>query len=80
MIGFSLAAYFLDYPRLYLYGLLIRVAPIVGEWLYRNYGVAHYGFPLVFGFVSGLIIVIGLLTFARLLKNNPPVETPLEAE
>ena len=32
LAGFSLAAYFLDYPRLYIYGLLLGIAPFVGEW------------------------------------------------
>lgn len=79
MIGFSTAAYFLDYSRLYLYGLLIGVAPMVGEWLSVNYGAPHHGFPLVFGIVSGLVITIGMVTFVRFLKKNPVLEAPVAA-
>jgi len=79
LLGFSAAAFLLDYPRLYVYGLLLSLAPATGEWLYANHGAAHHGFPLVFGFVSALMIVTGLGTFALLLKNNPPVEIPPEA-
>ena len=49
----SAAAYFLDYPRLFFYGLLLLAAPLVGEWLYANHGVSHHGYPVVFGFTSG---------------------------
>ena len=76
MVGFSAAAYFLEYPRLYLYGSLLLLAPLAGEWLYANHGASHHGFPVVFGFSSGFIIVVGLITFARLLKNHPQIEIP----
>jgi len=33
LIGFSIAAYFLDFNRLYTYGLLVGLSPLVGEWL-----------------------------------------------
>ena len=79
LFGFSAAAYFLDYPRFYLYGLLLFTAALVGEWLYQNYGVSHHGYPLCYGFVSGVMIVTGLVTFGRLLKDNPLVEVPVEA-
>lgn len=78
LAGFSLAAYFLDYTRLYGYGALMFAAPLVGEWLYTNYGVAHHGFPVVFGGAAGAMIVIGLVTFVRLLKDNPLPEIPPE--
>lgn len=76
MLGFSLAARMLDYPRLYFYGILLFAAPLFGEWLYTNYGVAHHGFPLVFGAVSGLILLIGVVQFFRMLMNNPAMEAP----
>ena len=78
LFGFSAAAYTLDYPRLYVYGLLLFAAPLVGEWLYVNYGAAHHGYPLCFGFVTGVMIVTGLVTFGRLLRANPLPEMPLE--
>jgi hypothetical protein len=71
LIGFSTAAYFLDFPRLYHYGLLGALAPLVGEWLYQNKGASHHGFPIVFGFTAGVMILTGLVTFVRFLRNNP---------
>ncbi|HSF81476.1 MAG TPA: hypothetical protein VLA49_09595 [Anaerolineales bacterium] len=71
LIGFSLAAYFLDFSRFYLYGLLTGTAPLVGEWLYRNLGATHHGFPVTFGFVAGLMVLSGLVIFVRFLRDNP---------
>jgi hypothetical protein len=73
LAGFSLAAYLLDYSRLYLYGLLLFLAPPVGEWLYTSYGAAHHGFPIVFGFTAGVMILAGLMSFLQLLKNTSVV-------
>jgi MFS family permease len=75
LLAFSLGAYLLDYPRLYVYGLLLFIAPILGEWLYQNQGVAHHGWPLVFGVAGGIIILVGIVTFATFLHNNPPIES-----
>ena len=71
LVGFSTAAYFLDFPRLYVYGLLSALAPLVGEWLYQNMGASHHGYPIVFGTLAGVMILTGLVTFARFLQNNP---------
>ena len=76
LFGFSAAAYILDYPRLFFYGLLFLIAPLVGEWLYTNHGFSHHGYPVVFGFASGLMILIGLITFFNFLKNTPKIEFP----
>jgi len=76
MVGFSAAAYYLEYPRLFIYGSLLMIAPLVGEWLYKFQGASHHGFPVVFGFSSGFMIMAGLVTFARLLKNHPKIEIP----
>jgi len=78
LVGFSLAGYLLDYPRLYLYGLLLFAAPYVGEWLSGQYGASHHGFPVVFGLASGAMIITGLVTFIRFLKDNPAIEIPSE--
>jgi hypothetical protein len=71
LVGFSLAAYLLDFRRLYLYGLLVWLAPLVGEWLYTNYQVPHHGFPITFGLVAAIMILTGLVLFVRLLRDNP---------
>jgi MFS family permease len=79
LVGFSIAAYFLDYPRLYVYGLLVGIAPFVGEWLYSNHGASHHGFPITFGFISGVTFLAGVITFVRFLRKNP-VETSTAAQ
>lgn len=75
LIGFSIAAYFLDFNRLYIYGLLLGLSPLVGEWLWTQGYAAHHGFPLTFGIVTGIMILVGLVVFLRLLRDNPvPIE------
>jgi hypothetical protein len=69
--GFSLAGYFLDFSELYLYGILIALAFPIGEWLWRNRGVPHHGFPVTFGLAAGLMILIGLVKFVRLVGSSP---------
>jgi len=71
LVGFSIAAYFLDFSRLYAYGILIALAPFAGEWLYVNMKVPHHGFPVTFGFVSATSIFIGLGMFFRFLRAYP---------
>jgi len=75
-LGFSASAYILKYPRLYVYGSLMLLAPLVGEWLYTYHGALHHGYPIVFGFSSGLLILVGLVSFVCLVKNHPVIEIP----
>ncbi len=79
LCSFSLAAYLLDYPRFYAYGLLLAAAPQLGEWLHTHYGATHHGYPLVFGVTSGVIILIGIGTMIRLLVTHPKINTPHES-
>ena len=69
--GFSIAAYFLNFPRLYLYGAMIVLSPIVGEGLYIYVQAPHHGYPITFGFTTGVAILIGLVEFIRLLRAYP---------
>jgi len=71
LITSSLAAYFLDYPRLFVYGIMFILSLLIGEWLWVNMQVSHHGFPITFGITSAIIIIIGLIVFVRLLQNNP---------
>ena len=80
LVGFSLAAFFLEFNRLYLYGLLVALAPPVGEWLWGNGYSSHHGFPITFGAVSGIMILVGLSIFVRLLRNSPVPENFLSEE
>lgn len=75
LMGFSIAAYFLDFNRLYIYGLLVGLSPLVGEWLWAHGYATHHGFPITFGTSAGITILVGLALFIRLLHDNPvPVE------
>ena len=71
LMGFSIAAYFLDFNRLYIYGLLVGLSPLVGEWLWTHGYATHHGFPITFGTSAGIMIVAGLSIFVRLLRDNP---------
>ncbi|MCU0485365.1 MAG: hypothetical protein MUC85_04580 [Anaerolineales bacterium] len=78
MAGFTAAAYLLDFPRLYFYGLLFFIGAPVGEWLFQFHGASHHGYPIVFGFGAGVMILTGLFLFVRLLKSNPLTDIPEE--
>jgi predicted small integral membrane protein len=69
--GFSIAAYFLNFPWLYLYGALAALAPLVGEALYTYVQAPHHGWPITFGFTAGVAILVGLAKFIRLLRAYP---------
>jgi hypothetical protein len=77
---FSIGGIFLSLNRLFIYGLLIGLAPLVGEWLWSKGLVTHHGFPVTFGTVSAVMIAIGLILLIRLIRNNPPPtgEIPFE--
>jgi hypothetical protein len=81
LIAFSFAAYLLDFPRFYVYGLLLGLSPLVGEWLFVNGYAPHHGYPVVFGFTAAVMILTGLVVFGRLVHNNPaPAEAHLSEE
>ncbi|MBN1535589.1 MAG: hypothetical protein JW908_02570 [Anaerolineales bacterium] len=73
LVILSFLAYILDFYRFYVYALLAGFSPIIGEWLYINYGASHHGFPITFGITTGIIIVTGAIIFFRLLSNNPVI-------
>lgn len=79
LVGFTLAAYLLGFSRLYVYGLLIGLCPPVGEWLWTNGLAPHHGFPVTFGTAAGVMILVGMAIFIRLLHDNPvqPESLPL---
>jgi len=81
LVAFSVAAYLLDFTRLYLYGVLIALSPLVGEWLYVQVKAPHHGYPITFGATAGIIILAGLVEFVRLLRHHPiPTEEPSSEE
>jgi hypothetical protein len=74
LVGFSLAAYFLDFPRLYVYGLLVWFAPLAGEWLFAHGMASHHGLPITFGITASIMILTGVTFFVRFLHDNPVPE------
>jgi hypothetical protein len=70
---FSMAGFFLNLPRFYIYGLLLGLAPVIGEWLWVQGLAAHHGFPVTFGAAAGIMILVGLVTFIRVLSENAPL-------
>ena len=81
LVGFSLAAYFLNIPRFFIYGLLLAVGPFVGEWLWRRGYASHHGWPVVFGTAAAVIAAIGLYKLVALIRAHPPLsDEPLAGE
>jgi uncharacterized membrane protein len=83
LIAFCVTAYFLDFSGLYLYGVLIALAPLVGEGLYVYFGVPHHGYPVTFGLTTAILVLAGLGKLIRLLRTYPlpddgaPQEAPI---
>lgn len=71
LVGFSAIAYATSIPRYYVYGLMLAVAPLVGEWLWRNDLVSDHGFPIVFGVTAAIILAVGVIRFALLIRSRP---------
>jgi hypothetical protein len=65
----SISAYFLNFTRLLVYGLLFLLSLMVGEWLFSQFKVAHHGFPITFGITAAIIISTGLVLFFRFLST-----------
>ena len=79
LTGSSLAAWQLEIPRFFFYGILLAVGTLVGEWLWRQGLVSHHGFPVVFGVAAVVIAVSGLLRFARVTSGSRSVDGPRTA-
>ncbi len=71
LILFTAAGTMLDFPILYLYGVLIALAVPGGEWLYQNAGVSHHGYPVAFGALCLLMLARGLFKLITLVRDNP---------
>lgn len=72
LIGFSTAAFLLEIPRVFGYGLLIAGAFPLGEALFQAGYVSHHGFPAVFGACAVAIFVSGIVRFVRFLPEPHP--------
>jgi hypothetical protein len=66
---FSLAAYFLNYPRLYIVGLLYAIAvpadKIMRQILHIDLTVVAFGVPAL------VILIMGIVVLVRFLKKYP---------
>ena len=80
LVGCSVAAGLLDFPRLYVYGLMIGLSPLIGEWLWINHKASHHGFPVTFGIAAAVIIVTGFVLFFRVLRLSPVAVHDLPVE
>ena len=69
LVGFTLASFLLEIPRVFFYGLLLATAPLIGEALFVRGYASHHGFPVVFGVSSVVILVSGILRFVRFLPR-----------
>ncbi|MFC1640156.1 hypothetical protein ACFL3B_05275 [Gemmatimonadota bacterium] len=70
LVGFSLAAFLLGIPRLFVYGVLVAGAPLVGEELFQRGYASHHGWPITFGVAAAIIFVSGLVRFWRILPRR----------
>jgi hypothetical protein len=80
LIVFSLAAYFMDFTRLYLYAFLFAVSLPVTFWLKKN---DFFAYPslYVFSLTAGPMLVVGWILFFRFLRRFPKkVEQGAEVE
>jgi hypothetical protein len=76
---FSMGAYFLDFDRLYLIGVLYAL-PVPVDFLLRELTGVRLGF-VVFAVPAAVILIIGVTTFVRFLREYPkPVEENQLAE
>jgi len=81
LLSFSLAGYFLNLNRLYIYGIILALAPLVGEYLYQTFGAVHHGYPITYGLSTVIIFVTGLIKFITFMHHNPlPSVDPIQYE
>jgi len=70
LVGFTLASFLLQVPRVFFYGLLLAVAPLFGEALFLRGYASHHGYPIVFGVSAVVILVSGAVRFIRFLPRS----------
>ena len=83
IVVFGLAAYFLDVPRFYAYGVLYGLPLPVGMLLVKNTDVTALGSVVItYGVPVGVMVLIGMILFVRFLRQYPaPAEGSIpEAE
>jgi hypothetical protein len=70
MVVFSLGAYFLDFSRLYLIGVLYAL-PVPLDMMFHEFADIDLSF-IAFGVPAMVILIVGLVMFVRFLREYPP--------
>jgi hypothetical protein len=80
LVVFSVAAYFMDVTRFYLYGVLYALPFPLGILLARNTALSGtHSMALTFGSAGGIMVLIGVLLFIRFVRRYPkPAQDGLE--
>jgi len=72
IIVFGLAAYFLDVPRFYAYGVLYGLPFPAGVLLVKNTDITVIGsMAIAYSVPVGVMVLIGVVLFIRFLRNYP---------
>jgi len=71
IVVFSVMAYFLDFPRLYLYGMFFGFSILIAELL-DEFIIGPYNALIGFGVFGVITLVIGLTCLLRFLQKCPP--------
>jgi hypothetical protein len=70
LVVFSLMAYFMEFPRLYLYGVLFALQEVVGVGL-RELADVNIGFFIGAAVSAVIVLLIGTVVFVRFLREYP---------
>jgi hypothetical protein len=69
IVVFSLGAYFLDFNRLYLFGVMYAL-PVPLDIMFHEFADIDLSF-IAFGVPAMVILIIGLVVFTRFLRDYP---------
>ena len=70
LLVFSLAAYFMDFTRLYLYAFFFAISLPLTFWLKKNQALTYPSF-WVFSLTAGPMLIVGWILFVRFLQQYP---------
>jgi hypothetical protein len=72
LVLFSLGAYFLDFKRLYLIGVMYAL-PVPVDMMLKEFAHLRLAF-IAFGVPAAVILIMGLVVFVRFVRDYPPAE------
>jgi len=70
IITFAFVAYFMQYDRLYLYGVFIGGGFVLAEFFYRTYGTPTDGL-LAFGLTGVGVTIYGIIILINFMRKYP---------